>query len=196
MQLEPGRLKPRKKLWIYPFPVRLLSAIFIAKGLGGKGDRSQEWLEKASSNFSVSEKGVPSMTVFDDDEISNYLKSALKFPDVKNVLDSHAYLMPTMMALLLFGRRRGVLIGADFLWIRPMDTTLWRTLNQTGNTVAWVEAAGVMAHWQAEMAAGQYAKKPTPLIDPCVEQALVGLDLLLTNEEEEWLFDVSKNKRG
>lgn len=195
-QLELGRLRPRKNLWAYPFPLRVLSAIFIAKGLGGKGDRSDEWLKKAAANFSVSKNGTPSLSVFDEADISDYLKKMSSVPDVRNVLNSHAYLMPTMMSLLLFARRRGVLIGADFLWLRPMDTTLWRSLNQTGNTVAWVEAAGVMAHWQAEMAAAQYAKKPTPLIDPAVDQAVVGLEILLKGEEEGWLFDLEKNKRG
>ncbi len=194
-QLSPGKLVPRKNLWLYPFPIRLLMAIFIAKGLGGKGDRSQEWLDKASRMYSVSADGIPSLSPFDQAAIEDFLKGAVKHPDVKRILETHAHLVPTMMSLLLFARQRGVLVCPEFLWFRGMDTVIWRALNQTGNTVAWVEASGAMAHWQAEIAVSQYAKKPVALHEPRVEKAVEGLRYSLMSEEEGWLYDISKDKR-
>lgn len=194
MQIEAGPLKPRRNLWEYPFPIRLISAIFIAKGLGD--GRCDEWLEKAARLYSVTPKGEPVLPVFDDDDIKKFLMKSVETVDVKKVLDSHAYLVPTLMSLLLFARTRGVIVSPDFIWLRPMDTVIWRALNQTGNTVAWIEASGAMAHWQAEKALALYSKKPSPILEPCVEQAINGLDILLKTKSEGWLFDVTKEKRG
>lgn len=194
-QLSVGSFGPRRDLSRYPFPLRLLTAVFIVKGIGGKGSSvADDWLSEAARSFEV-KNGIPQMPVFRDGEIRKALADGAKHPDVRYILESHAYMVPTMMSLLQFARGKGVLIGPDFLWLRPMDTVLWRALNQTGNTVAWIEAAGAMAHWQAETALSQLAGRPSPLLDPTVDSAVDGLEAFLKDETEGWIHDLAKNKR-
>lgn len=74
---------------------------------------------------------------------------------MKNVAIHAAYVNPFMMALLEYARTRGVLSTAYFGWIKAFDRTLWYALNQTGRTVASIEAVGALSHHAAEVAMGK-----------------------------------------
>ena len=186
---------PRRDLVSYPFPVRLLVCVFMMKGVGGKGDESMALLDKAATLFEV-RKNEPVLPAFDEEKINKAIGELAKHPDVKNVLDTHAFMVPTMIGLLQFARRKGVLVSPNFIWLRPMHTVLWRALNQVGNTVAWIESAGAMAHFQAEEALAIVRGKPSPIFEPKVEEAVRGLELFLMDENENWISDPSRNKRG
>lgn len=86
-------------------------------------------------------------------------------------LNRHAsYTNCWMSALLEFARGKGVLACSLFIWLRPIDRTLWYALNQCGRRVAWPEAAGVRAHMQAE------EEKAHMINTPEVEGAVLSLE--------------------
>lgn len=103
---------------------------------------------------------------------------------VRRFLRRHAWLNVAMLAVLLHARRRGTLITPDFIWLRPVDRTLFYTLNSAGrqninHATPFPEACGVFAHYFVEDTLG------AAVIDPDIETARVGLEADLI--EEGWL---------
>lgn len=72
----------------------------------------------------------------------------------------NAYVLPWFMALLTRARKKGVLAGPQFLFVRPVDRPLWYALNQCGGRAAWVEAFAPWAHYMAEEKDGKALKQP------------------------------------
>lgn len=92
---------------------------------------------------------------------------------VKKLVDSHAYVLTVMAALLEACREDGVQASADFLWLKPVDRRLWYMLNTVGRQTPFVEVAGPFAHWIAEKEIGRR------LIVPMIEEATNALELTL-----------------
>jgi intracellular multiplication protein IcmP len=88
------------------------------------------------------------------------------------VTRNHAYVTTALMHLLKYSRDRGgVLAPAQFLWLRGANRALWYPLNNVGRQSFHVEAAGAIAHFGAEEAAG------AALISPKVEAAVASLSV-------------------
>lgn len=96
----------------------------------------------------------------------------------------------TMMIDLLERAREygGILITADFIWLKPVDRQLFYVLNSTGRKTVQVEAAGAFAHYYAEMV----LDKPFPT--PEVDTAVHALRKILI--KEGWLPDPQEAKGG
>ncbi len=92
---------------------------------------------------------------------------------VKKILETHAYVLTVMAAMLVAARLDGVQATADFLWLKPLDRRLWYVLNTMGRQTPFVESAGPFAHWVAEREAGRR------LIVPMIETATNALELAL-----------------
>lgn len=92
---------------------------------------------------------------------------------VQKILQSHAYVLTVMSAMLVAARLDGVQATADFLWLKPIDRRLWYVLNTMGRQTPFVESAGPFAHWVAEREAGR------KLIIPMIETATNALELAL-----------------
>ncbi len=91
--------------------------------------------------------------------------------EAEKICAQHAYVAPAMMRLLANARERGgVLAPAQFLWLRGTQRALWYPLNNLGRQSFHCEAAGAVAHYQAERAAG------TPLLSPKVATAVASLN--------------------
>lgn len=109
---------------------------------------------------------------------------------VQKILQSHAYVLTVMAAMLVNARLDGVQATADFLWLKPLDRRLWYMLNTMGRQTPFVESAGPFAHYVAEREAGR------KLIIPMVENATNALELALKsmvyNPEEETKEDKKK----
>lgn len=109
----------------------------------------------------------------------------------KDVLDEpsltlhSAYVLPWFMALLTRARKKGVLAGSQFLFVRPMDRPLWYALNQCGGRAAWVEAFAPWAHYMAEEKDGK-ALKEVDMVDAAysLEAALDALGWLYSPDED------------
>ena len=65
-----------------------------------------------------------------------------------------AFELPLFMAILTLARKKGVLASSQFLWLRPLDRSLWYALNQCGGRAAWAEGFAAWAHYAAEEKAG------------------------------------------
>ncbi|MDR1686976.1 MAG: hypothetical protein LBR82_11190 [Desulfovibrio sp.] len=92
-----------------------------------------------------------------------------------------AYELPWFTALLTRARRKGVLAPSQYLWLRPLDRTLWYALHQCGGRAAWAEGVAAWAHYAAEEKAGN------ALSEPHVKQAVVALRDALA--AQGWLTD-------
>lgn len=92
---------------------------------------------------------------------------------VKRIASRHAYTRTILMSMLTAARENGVMPASWFRWLKTVDRVTWYALNDLGLDVASVEAAGTRAHWQAESLA------KTPLVNPMIEPALVGLKTYL-----------------
>ncbi len=84
----------------------------------------------------------------------------------KSLLNHVAFELPWFMALLYRARQKGVLASSQFLWLRPLDRSLWYALNQCGGRAAWAEGFAPWAHYTAEEKAGKTL--PEPHIAPAV----------------------------
>jgi intracellular multiplication protein IcmP len=89
----------------------------------------------------------------------------------EQVAARHAFVTPAMLHVLAHARDRGgVLAPAQFLWLRGVNRALWYPLNNLGRRAFHSEAAGAMAHYEAELAANR------PLLTPKVKNAVDALE--------------------
>jgi len=98
--------------------------------------------------------------------IDEVLKRFGSSPAVKQILTHHAYVYTIFAELLTTARKTGIVANSLYLWIKPIDRTLWYVLNNVGRKAVFTETAAVHAHWLAERELG-YAIK-TPMIDPVI----------------------------
>lgn len=131
---------------------RCLFGLFAAQVAG---DRTQvmDALEKISLSATPGEKP----------DFSAGLALAEKYHDhekVVNVVSKHAYTYTILYQLLLTARENGILPSAWFIWLRPLNRTLYYALNSAGREVSWAESAGVFSHWKAETVKGESIKTP------------------------------------
>lgn len=145
-----------------PIHTKALFAIFAARLMG---DPTAFVLLKqlgASATTKLNFKGI--------DELCKKHESAKL---VKQITDSHAYVLTVMASMLMGARQDGVQASADFIWLKPLDRRLWYTLNTVGRQTPFVEVAGIFAHWVAEKEMG------SKLVIPMVEEATNALDVAL-----------------
>lgn len=102
----------------------------------------------------------------------------------KTLARHSSYELPWFMALLTRARQKGVLASSQFLWLRPLDRSLWYALNQCGGRAAWAEAFAAWAHYSAEEKAGR------ALHEPHVVPAIVSLRDALA--AQGWLIDTPR----
>lgn len=108
-------------------------------------------------------------------------------PVVKMMDARHAYTYTLMASMLHVSRKNGVVASAMFIWLRPVDRRLWYILNNVGGYTYFPECAGIAAHWLTERGVG------VALIYPCVEEAVLGLEIALKDyievDDYEILFE-------
>lgn len=96
----------------------------------------------------------------------------------EKVAAQHAFVVPALLRCLQVAREQGgVLAPAQFLWLRGVDRSMWYPLNNLGRGAVHTEAAGALAHFRAERAAG----KPIP--NPQMDSAVEGLAFYLKDND-------------
>ena len=129
---------------------KALYAVFAAKACrDSKGAQALIYQMAKSSLQKVNFSGI--------DELLKKYKDKI---EVVRVTEKHAYVLTVMASMLQLARLDGVLSSAEFLWLKPMDRSLWFMLNAVGRQTVTVEVAGAYAHWLAEIELGSAIKIP------------------------------------
>ena len=98
--------------------------------------------------------------------------------EIAKAMRVHAYTRTLLMTLLDKAQTRGVVQPALFLWLKPIDRTLYLALNNVGMRVARAECAGPWGQREAEIVA---AENGSVLVRPYVETALTTFREYLEN---------------
>lgn len=148
-------------------PVYCLAAAFALKG-ARKRDDCDKLLGEIAKCWSDDKGFVPSPTV---KSIAAKTLSERKYVEpLLAVMNNHAYVATAMIAALSWARLQGgVLAPALFVWLRGEDRALWYPLNNLGRRSFHVEAAGAMAHYQAEVTANK------AIVIPRLDAAVVAI---------------------
>lgn len=94
-------------------------------------------------------------------------------PSVTAVTRHHAYQKTVMVAMFFAASQAGILPPNFFLWLRPLDRSLWLTLNCVMRRTYFSEVGGIYAHFLAEQSAGHKIE------EPMIEKATLALDIAL-----------------
>jgi len=81
-------------------------------------------------------------------------------PAIVDIQNRHAHIVNVMFSTLALARRKGRLTHANFLWLKPVNRTLWYALCGQGGQVPFYEAAGPWAHLLVEEHAGRKLNRP------------------------------------
>lgn len=100
-------------------------------------------------------------------------------PKVKSIIGKHAHTICVMTELLAWARAKGRLMHANFLWLKPVNRTLWYALCGQGGQSAYWEAAGPWAHAQVESLMGKR------IVTPMVLGAIEAMKDLMS--KEHWI---------
>lgn len=83
-----------------------------------------------------------------------------KHKKVVDIVNLHAHTINVLFATLASARRSGRLTHANFLWLKPVNRTLWYALCGQGGQIPYWEAAGPWSHMQVEERVGRPMPKP------------------------------------
>lgn len=143
------------KLWEGPDKLprhaRALLACFIAQACRDK-DGAREGLKTLAVTVPT---GKP-----DYDFADGLLKKHMNDERIQHIFKNHAYVITVMSAMLELARTNGVLPPAYFVWLRPLNRTMWYALNNVGRRTPFSEVAGIHAHYLAEKVAGHRIERP------------------------------------
>lgn len=98
------------------------------------------------------------------------IKKYANHPAVQKVIAQHAFVYTVFAGLLGEARKTGIVANSSYLWVKPMDRSLWYVLNNVGRKAVFIETAAVHAHWLAESAVGY------PIYQPMIDETIPGLD--------------------
>jgi intracellular multiplication protein IcmP len=122
---------------------KALFAVFAAKVADNKG---QDVLEELSRSTARTKSGNPDYSCADA-LLADYAYAAKPFTHV------HSYVRTLLCSMFEAAKTQGKLSPSMFLWLKPVDRTLWYALNRVGAQTPFVEAVGVWDHWKAEQVA-------------------------------------------
>ena len=170
----------------FPPGRRALAAAFLSYA-GGEKKECVGILDAVASSYTETD-GKAACSILENSGFARRLAKPWKRHQgvltEKSLVRHASYELPWFMALLTRARQKGVLASSQFLWLRPLDRSLWYALNQCGGRAAWAEAFAAWAHYTAEEKAGR------ALHEPHVAPALVSLRGALS--AQGWLADTAR----
>ncbi len=138
-------------------------------------DASTALADRCSTSFVQGKKGKPS--VIDIEGADEIFAKHCNAPEFVRLCARHHHINVLLTAIRHAALdNAGVLQPAEFLWLRPVDRTLWYSMHQVKMREAHSEAAGVRAHYLAEKLAG------IALSQAVVKQAAMQLRQALSDE--------------
>ncbi|KZX57841.1 hypothetical protein A3709_19650 [Halioglobus sp. HI00S01] len=103
--------------------------------------------------------------------------------EIIELQQKHAYVSTMLVGALVFGRSKGKLPPAEFLWLKPENRVVWYALHQEGGECTWSEANGIRSHYVAEVNA------QGAVYEPYVTSAQEAM-LKYIRDEEGWIHMV------
>ena len=149
-----------------PIHMRALFAVFAARANHdlAAADKLLKQISASTAEEKLNFAGT-------DELLYQYLESK----PIKRLGEKHGYVFTVMATMLEYARVDGVCPAADFLWLKPLDRALWYLLNTIGRQTTFLEVAGPIAHWKAELEIGHR------LYSPRVAAAVDGLELAIAD---------------
>jgi intracellular multiplication protein IcmP len=152
-----------KKLPVYA------QALAVTFGLSRLRDkRVQEMKEKLTEIWTLEDRADAEKKTAE--LLAPYLADQKFVTSVEKILGGHAFINTALMGLFEAAKKEGgVLACAEIRWLKPIDRTLWYTLQNVGRHAYFIEGAGARAHYFAEKVSGEQK------VEPYVGEALYGL---------------------
>lgn len=142
---------------------RALYAVFCAQAAGQQRE-AWKMIERLAFSFKegqVSESGqLISEHTADTSGTDELLKKYADLPEIKLIEQLHAHTINVFVGVLALARKKGRLMHANFLWLKPVNRTLWYALCGQGGQCPYWEAAGPWAHAQIEQLMGKRITVP------------------------------------
>lgn len=102
--------------------------------------------------------------------IAPYIADQKFIAPIERIMGQHAYVNTAMTRLFEEAKSKGgVLACSEIRWLKPMDRTLWYSLQNVGRHAYFPESAAVRAHFDAEKVVGER------LIEPYFDKVMEGL---------------------
>lgn len=181
-----------------PYYLIGLSAVFMLKIIGGhkNNEKADELINLMSLSYKNEKNGKPiSLDIGDAREVYKNLEYN---PLVQKAIKFHtAYVSTFMIALLINARKKsGVITTTQFIWLRPINKTMFLILNQIGGQRPFAESIGPWIHYLYEEMSSQPIydmNLDTAFEDFCYDIAELGfIDEYLINSRKKDI--VRKNK--
>ncbi|MDH0960914.1 hypothetical protein EGJ86_22220 [Pseudomonas sp. o96-267] len=166
----PDKLPPLEKA---------LYAAFCAQA-AGENEKAWKHIEQLAFSFREGERdknGKLTRPHYANTKGSDELIKAYgSRPQIKEIHLAHAHAINVMTAMLAEARRKGRLMHSNFLWLKPVNRTLWYALCAVGGQCPYWENAGAWAHADVER---KFGKKITM---PIVAGAVIAMRNLMSIE--------------
>lgn len=144
----------------------LEKALFAAFCAQAAGKQKEAWsmIEQLAFTFKEGERdksGKLTTPHFANTQgVQALLDKYFKTAKIQAAIDLHAYSYNVITAALAACRTKGRLMHSNFLWLKPVNRTLWYALCGQGGQSAYWEAAGPWAHGQIEELMGSKVVVP------------------------------------
>jgi intracellular multiplication protein IcmP len=150
---------------------KALYAVFVTQG-NGKQEEAWAFVKQLAFSFREGKYDAQGKLITPhtantkgmDELIAKYGKH----PQALAIIERHAHTLNVMSETLAWARKKGRLMHANFLWLKPVNRTLWYTLCGQGGQCPYWEAAGPWAHAQVERIIGK--RLETPMVLGAIEE--------------------------
>ena len=115
------------------------------------------------------------------------IKALLATPTIARAVRIHnAFRNLTILSLYSLARTKGVLTTASFIWLRPVNRSLFCLLNNYGRKTCWIEVAGAWSrYWFEEACADRdadYSARKHRFEKVSVQNAVDELETMLVQD--------------
>lgn len=149
---------------------RALFAVFCTQAAGKQGE-AWKMIEQLAFSFKEGPRDksgkLTSPHYANTKGTDELLAKYAALPAIKEIEALHAHAINVMTAALALARKKGRLMHSNFLWLKPVNRTLWYALCGQGGQSAYWEAAGPWAHAQVEQLMGK--RITTPMVAGAIE---------------------------
>jgi intracellular multiplication protein IcmP len=115
--------------------------------------------------------------------VDELIKKHLSSPIIQSIIKKHGFVHTVLAGLLKSARETGIVQNSLYLWIKPIDRTLWYVLNNTGRRAVFSETAGTYAHFLAEESVGFAIR--SPIVDSAVSALQAAADDRIIHDLED-----------